>query len=95
MANAEGLKKRKTNLPPPPIDEVGENIHPRQPNVDLASYERIDGRSLRRTGRTVQFNTRVTPAFDMRLRELAQRDRLSLAEVLERAVALYDQKTSC
>jgi hypothetical protein len=31
----------------------------------------------------------------MRLRELAQRDRLSLAEVLERAVALYDQKTSC
>ena len=92
MANAEGLKKRKTNLPSPPIDEVGENIHPRQPAIDLGNYERIDGRSLRRTGRTIQFNTRVTPVFDMRLRELAQRDHLSLAEVLERALSLYDKQ---
>ena len=92
MANAEALKKRKNNLPPPPVDEVSENIHPRQ-IVDSTSYERIDARSFRRTGRTIQFNIRVTPAFDMQVREIAQRERRTLAEVLELALALYDQKT--
>lgn len=87
MADAEKLK-RKNNLPPPPsIEETSNNIHP-HPN----NYERIDGRSLRRTGRTLQFNTRVTPEFDMKLREIAQREGLTLAEVLERAVMRYDQK---
>ena len=93
MANAEALKKRKSNLPPPPVDEVSENIHPRQP-VDSAGYERADARSFRRTGRTIQFNIRVTPDFDMQVREIAQRERLTLAEVLERAMALYDQNAS-
>jgi hypothetical protein len=92
MANAEALKKRKSNLPPPPVDEVSENIHPRQA-VDSASYERTDARSFRRTGRTIQFNIRVTPAFDMLVRDIAQRERRTLAEVLELALALYDQKT--
>ena len=88
MADAEKLK-RKNNLPPPPsIEETSENIHPRS---DVTNYERIDGRSLRRTGRTIQFNTRVTPEFDMRLREIAQRERLTLVEVLEQALIRYDQ----
>jgi len=92
MANADALKKRKSNLPPPPVGEVSENIHPRQ-LIDSATYERIDARSLRRTGRTIQFNIRVTPDFDMQVREIAQRERLTLAEVLERAMALYGQST--
>ena len=93
MANAELLKKRKSNLPPPPVDEISGNIHPRQP-VDSASYERADARSFRRTGRTIQFNIRVTADFDRQVREIAQRERRTLAEVLERAMALYDQNTS-
>jgi transglutaminase-like putative cysteine protease len=93
MANAESLKKRKSNLPPPPVDEVSENIHPRQP-VDNPSYERADARSFRRTGRTIQFNIRVTADFDRRVREIAQRERRSLAEILEQAMALYDQNAS-
>ncbi len=93
MANADVLKKRKTGLPAPPTDELSDNIYPRQPEPP-AEYQRIDGRSLRRTGRTLQFGTRVSPAFDARLREIAQRDGLSLAEVLERALAAYDQQTS-
>lgn len=87
MADAEKLK-RKNNLPPPPVDEISDNIHPR---TNVTNYERIDGRSLRRTGRTLQFNTRVTPEFDMKLREIAQRDGLTLAEILERALMRYDQ----
>jgi transglutaminase-like putative cysteine protease len=94
MANAEALKKRKSNLPPPPVAEVSENIHPRQPVDSATSYERADARSFRRTGRTIQFNIRVTEDFDRRVREIAQRERRTLAEVLERAMALYDQDAS-
>lgn len=49
-----------------------------------------DGRSARRTGRTVQFATRVSPEFDERLRDIAERDGLLLVEVLERALDAYE-----
>ena len=49
-----------------------------------------DGRSARRTGRTVQFATRVTPDFDDRFREIAERDRLLHVELLEKALDAYE-----
>jgi hypothetical protein len=52
---------------------------------------RIDGRSLRKTGRTVQFATRVSEEWDERLRRIAQRDGLKLVEVLERALEAYEK----
>lgn len=52
---------------------------------------RIDGRTLRRSGRTVQFATRVSPEFDDRVRQLAMRDGLLLVEVLERALEAYER----
>jgi hypothetical protein len=51
---------------------------------------RIDGRSLRRTGRTLQFATRITEEFDALLHKIAQRDGLKLVEVLENSVAAYE-----
>jgi hypothetical protein len=51
---------------------------------------RIDGRSLRRSNRTVQFATRVTPEFDDRIRAIAERDGLLLVEVMERALEAYE-----
>ena len=60
--------------PPPPRD----------------AQDRIDGRSLRRTGRTLQLATRVSWEFDDKLRRIAQRDRLKLVEVLERALDAYE-----
>jgi len=45
---------------------------------------------LRRTGRTVQFATRVSLDFDDRLRHIAQRDGMKLVEVLERALEAYE-----
>jgi hypothetical protein len=41
---------------------------------------------MRRTNRTVQFATRVTPEFDRQVRAIAQRDGLMIVEVLERAL---------
>jgi hypothetical protein len=51
---------------------------------------RVDGRSLRRTGRTLQFATRITEEFDELLHKIAQRDGLKLVEVLENSVAAYE-----
>jgi hypothetical protein len=51
---------------------------------------RLDGRTLRKSGRTLQFATRVTWEFDDRLRQIAQRDRLKLVEVLERGLDAYE-----
>jgi len=50
----------------------------------------MDGRTMRRSGRTVQFATRVSPEFDERIRQIAMRDGLLLVEVLERALDTYE-----
>lgn len=59
--------------PPPPAAGAGEGT-------------RRDGRSARRTGRTLQFATRVSPEFDERVRAIAEADGILLVEVLERAL---------
>jgi hypothetical protein len=51
---------------------------------------RLDGRSLRKSGRTLQFATRVSWDFDDKLREIAQREGLKLVEVLERGLDAYE-----
>lgn len=56
-------------------------------------YVRIDGRSARKTNRTIAFATRVTPAFDKEVREIAVKEGLLIVEVLEQALeALRLQK---
>lgn len=59
---------------------------------EIPYVREIDGRTLRKTGRTVALSLRVTPAFDRAIREIAQRDGLLLAEVLERAIATSEAK---
>jgi hypothetical protein len=49
-----------------------------------------DGRTARRTGRTIQFATRVSAEFDERLRDIAEREGILLVEVLERALDAYE-----
>jgi hypothetical protein len=51
---------------------------------------RRDGRSARRSGRTLQFATRVSPEFDNRLRAIAERDNKLLVEILEEALEAYE-----
>ena len=95
MADVSKLK-RKTLGTPPPMEEASTNLHAPEAapavHVPLAGFElgpRMDGRSARRTNRTLQFATRVRPEWDAELRALAQRDGLLLVEVLERALELY------
>lgn len=48
-----------------------------------------DGRRSRRTGRTVQFATRVTPEWNNRFRKIADEEDVLLAELLERMLEAY------
>jgi hypothetical protein len=69
---------RRMTVVHPPAVRAGEGI------------PRRDGRSARRSGRTLQFATRVSPEFDDRLRSIAERDKKLLVEVLEDALEAYE-----
>lgn len=79
----------QTDAPSPILEKAPEH---RSHQASRGYFERrIDGRSLRRSGRTVQFATRVSPEFDERIRQIAKRDGLLLVEVLERALDALEQ----
>lgn len=91
MANMSKLKS-KLGTPPSP-DEASHNltapeVAPAAPQAE--ARPRRDGRSARKTNRTMPFATRVSPEFDNRLRDIAERDGLLLVEVLERALDAYE-----
>jgi hypothetical protein len=75
---------------PPSMEEASPNLEAPEHAPTLPPHVRIDGRSLRRSHRTIQFATRVSPEFDERIRAIAQRDGLLLVEVLERALDAYE-----
>lgn len=51
-----------------------------------------DGRSLRATGRTHQFSTRIKEATHDDMKWLALSDKITLGELLERMVDLYKRE---
>ena len=78
---------RPATVPSQEPANTPENVTPQPPHQQL----RIDGRSLRKTGRTIQLATRVSWEFDEKLRHIAQRDGLKLVEVLEQALEAYEK----
>ncbi len=69
----------------------GDSFHNlQQPEVaPYPDYIQVDRRTLRKTGRTEQFNTRVKEGFRQKVRQLAARDGISMAEVIELSVEMY------
>lgn len=107
MADVSKLKKlrgRRDELgTPPTLEEASDNltapeVAPVAPGSErppkLAVTGRVDGRTTRKTNRTVQFATRVTPEWDARIRAIAQEEGVLLVEVLEKALAAYEEKSS-
>jgi hypothetical protein len=78
---AKKVKRMFRNLggPPPPNAAVG--------NLALPAPE-----ARERSDRTEQLNLRVPPGFKKRVRQLAMGDDISIAEVVIRAIALYEEK---
>src|SRR5665213_574076 len=107
MADLTKLKRKSTLGVPPLITEASGNLDapehappafipsPAAPPQSAPQGRAAghDGRSARRTGRTLQFATRVSLEFDARLRAVAEREGLLLVEVLERALDAYEAQS--
>ncbi len=99
MADISKLKKfAKSNSLgiPPSLDEASRNLEKpeiiSQDGSYMMPHTRRDGRSMRRTNRTIPFATRVSQEFDDRLRDIAERDGLKLVEILEKALDAYEKQ---
>src|SRR6478609_8576293 len=98
MADASKLK-RGLGTPPAPDEArtdlaaepaaAGEPTH--RTVAGAGPMQRIDARSLRRSGRTVHFATKVTPEFDNRVRQIAAETGKMLTEILEEALQAWER----
>ena len=52
----------------------------------------VDGRTLRATGRTAQIATRIHPDYHHKAKMIAARDRITLAELIERSLDAYERE---
>ena len=89
MVDISKLKKKSRLGNPPLSSAIKNNLC--QPEM---LGEEIDKRTLRKTGRTHQLATRVTPDFYNKIRVIAARDRVKIVELLERAIDMYEKNTS-
>lgn len=55
-------------------------------------YIKRDGRSMRKTNRTIPFATRVSAEFDQRFRDIAYQEDLKIVELMEKALQAYAEK---
>ncbi len=92
MANFQKLKSRNKLGKPPAESQIQSNLQaPETAPVAETRGETIDGRTLRATGRTEPFATRVTPGVRKRYKTVAMRDDITMGELLERAIEAYEK----
>lgn len=96
-----GALRKKSRLPSPPQDASRNLIEPELPSQPVPAGARAavqedvptDGRSLRKTGRTEPFATRVRADFRPRVMRLAALRGCTMAEVLELALDELERAT--
>jgi hypothetical protein len=54
--------------------------------------DKVDKRTLRRTGRTEQFATRVSKEWLEKVKGMAEKENLKLVEVLEKMLESYEKE---
>ncbi len=84
MADLNKLKTRFGD--PPQTADARDNL--RQPETP----EWVDGRTLRAKGRTSQLATRIHPDIHHKAKMLAARDRITMAELIEIGIGLYEER---
>jgi hypothetical protein len=82
MAAQDAEPDAETPVPSPAPEPI-------QPSVPAFDPGKIDGRTLRRTGRE-PFATRIKPETHEALRRIAYKRRITIAEAVEMAVAAFD-----
>lgn len=85
-------KSRFGEQPPDPIDTLGNLDAPESAPAPKDREPLVDGRTLRVTGRTVQFATRVHPEWKRKLHKLSEKTKLMYVEVLEQALDALERE---
>lgn len=90
-------RSRFGEAPPVQTDTRGNLSAPELAPTSLTSPTRVehphvDGRTLRVTGRTEQFATRVRPEWKLKLHELSKKTQLMYVEILERALEAFERE---
>lgn len=81
-----------------PQAKLGVAVAPRhptrqpEPEPEIEDYERVDGRTLRKTGRTIPFSTRLNAETDKLIRRIAGKHGILIAEVVERGALLLQKE---
>lgn len=84
-------KSNRKNLPPPPPpSEAKDNLAQPEHAPSAGSY--VDGRTLRATGRTTQFTTRITEELQTEIKVFAAQHKLKFNELLEQAFEALKQQ---
>jgi len=86
MNDWKKLKKRKLEAPPL-LAEVQSNLQ----TPEVIGWK-TDKRTLRKTGRTEQFATRVRKDWLEKVRNIAAQQEIKLVEVLERMLEEWERK---
>lgn len=81
--------KRKKSLGQPPAETSTQN-NLQEPESAPAANEWVDGRALRRTGRVVQFGTKVHPDFKVKMAELSKLTGKNYNVILEESIKLFE-----
>lgn len=81
-------KPNRKNLPPPPSEAKDNLAQPE--HAPAGTY--VDGRTLRATGRTTQFTTRITKELQTEIKVFAAQHKLKFNEFLEQAYAALKQQ---
>lgn len=98
MATIEKRTRPRPSLgePPAPTDVRGDLAEPEtapaRREVASPATRPVDGRTLRRTGRTEQFATRVHPDFRHELAAVARATGKRYNEILEESLTLFRQQ---
>jgi len=78
---------RKNLPPPPPPSEAKDNLTQPEHAPAPEPVPWVDGRTLRTTGRSTQFTTRITDAFLKEIKLFAVEHDMNMNELLEKAFA--------
>lgn len=89
---AKPARRSRFGEAPPDTHDVPGNLQAPETAPAKGQDEKLDGRSLRATHRTVQFATRVHPDWKRRLHEIAQKTGRMYVEVLEDALEVYEKQ---
>ena len=85
-------KPNRKNLPPPPPPSEATNNLAQPEHAPAGAY--VDGRTLRATGRTTQFTTRITEELQTEIKVFAAQHKLKFNELLERAFEALKEQMS-